>query len=634
MTTRRSPIPYGSWPSPITPERLSQQVLRLSSCALAKGSRYWLEGRAAERGRNVLVRKSADARVVDMTPPPYDVRSRVHEYGGNPYVVADSTIWFVNFRDQQIYVQTENEAPQALTAQVNERFTDMILDLKRQRIICVAESHAIPGREPENFLTSVDLRSGELRRLCTGEDFFSNPVLSPDGMKLAWLSWRHPNMPWDETTLWVGEINHEGEIANHRVLAGGEQISIFQPQWSPEGMLYYISDKTQWWNLYCTDLFSHREVCAIERDFGRGQWQFGMRTYGFMSKSRLLASYVKGGQWCLGEIDTIQGTLRSISTDLTDFDSIQVDGSRLLCVASGVKTPTSIVEMAIETGDTEIHQVSNPVGFAREYLSIPQPITYPTSAGHEAHGFFYPPYNKDCTGPADELPPLLVIGHGGPTSATSTGLNLALQFWTSHGFGVLDVNYRGSIGYGREYRDLLRGQWGVYDVEDCVYGALALAELGKVDRTRLAIRGSSAGGYTALAALTFHDVFSAGASYYGISELETLAKETHKFESHYLDSLIGPYPECRELYIARSPIHFTAQFTCPIIFFQGLRDEIVPPKQAEIMVNALRNKGLSVTYHTFPDEGHGFRAAETIKQTLEAELAFYGQTWGFIPARA
>ena len=634
MTTRQSPTPYGSWISPITPERLSHHAVRLSNCTFTKGSRYWLEGRAAEGGRNVLVRKSADAKVVDMTPPPYDVRSRVHEYGGNPYMVADSTTWFVNFRDQQIYVQTENKAPQALTAESNERFTDMILDAKRQRIICVAESHADPKREPENFLASVDIRSGKLRCLCTGEDFFSNPVLSPDGAKLAWLSWRHPNMPWDETTLWVGEINHEGEIANHRVLAGGEQVSIFQPQWSPGGVLYYISDKTQWWNLYCTDLFSHREVCAIERDFGRGQWQFGMRTYGFMSEQHLLASYVERGQWCLGEIDTVRGTLRPIPTDLTDFDSIQVDGSRLLCVASGVKTPTSIVEMAIEAGCTETHQVSNPVDFAREYLSIPQPITYPTSAGYEAHGFFYPPYNKDCTGSVDELPPLLVIGHGGPTSATSTGLSLALQFWTSRGFGVLDVNYRGSTGYGREYRNLLRGQWGAYDVDDCVYGALALAELGKVDRARLVIRGSSAGGYTALAALTFHDVFAAGASYYGISELETLAKETHKFESRYLDSLIGPYPECRELYIARSPIHFTAQLTCPIIFFQGLRDEIVPPNQAEIMVSALRNKGLPVIHHTFPDEGHGFRAAETIKRTLEAELAFYGQTLDFTPTTA
>ncbi|MCH9671095.1 MAG: S9 family peptidase [Gammaproteobacteria bacterium] len=624
--------PFGSWLSPITAERLGGDAVRLSGCASDGDDRYWLEGRASEGGRSVLARCDGGGARVDITPAPFNVRSRVHEYGGNPYVVADQTVWFVNFKDQQIYTVHGTGTPSVLTACPTERFVDMHYDATRRRLICIGESHHDGAKEPKNYIASVDIDTGEVQPLCEGADFYASPCVSPDGRQLAWLSWDHPNMPWDETTLWLAHIDSEGRVTQPRRVAGGNEVSVFQPHWSPSGVLHFISDESGWWNIYRSDDDAYRIVCQMERDFGRGQWQFGMRTFGFVSAEQLVVSYVEGGEWRLATLSASDGQMTPVQTPYTDFDGIEVQAGSVLCTAGSAQVPTSVVEIDLAQARTEVHRVSNDIEFARGFLSDPEAVTYATSNGDQAHGFYYAPCNADFCGPQDERPPLLVLGHGGPTSATSTSLSLAVQYWTSRGFAVLDVNYRGSTGYGRHYRNLLRGQWGVYDVDDCVHGALALADRGLADRNRLAIRGGSAGGYTALAALTFHDVFAAGASYYGISELEVLAKETHKFESRYLDSLIGPYPERKDLYEARSPINFTEQLTCPIIFFQGLRDEVVPPNQAEMMVAALRNKGVPVAHLTFPDEGHGFRAASTIKQTLESELVFYGRIFGFQPA--
>ncbi|MEM7252805.1 MAG: prolyl oligopeptidase family serine peptidase [Pseudomonadota bacterium] len=635
MSAKKKVAPFGSWVSPITADRLGGAALRLSSVAFDGDDRYWLEGRAAEGGRTALVRRGSEAAPIDVTPAPFNVRSRVHEYGGLPYVVADGEIWFVNFRDQQIYRTTAlGTEPMQLTHAPEYRFADLILDRARQRLIAIAERHTGEGGEPENLLVSIGIDDGALRTLAAGDDFYAHPVMRPDGSELAWLSWSHPNMPWDETKLWVAPVATTGELATPRMAGGGNQVAVFQPEYSPNGRLFFVSDESGWWNLYCLEDNNPRPIAPMPHDFGRALWQFGMRTYGFISESRLLASYIEHGAWSLTEIDLANGKHRSVDSPFTDFDGIRIRGERLLSVAGNASEPSQVAEIDLSTGNLTTHQIATNASFAAGYLSTPEAVSFQTSDDQQAHGFFYPPYNQDYSGPDAEKPPLLVVGHGGPTSATSTSLNLSLQFWTSRGFGVLDVNYRGSTGYGREYRNRLRGQWGIYDVADCVHGALFLSDRGAADRDRLAIRGGSAGGYTALAALTFHDVFAAGASYYGISELEVLAKETHKFESRYLDSLIGPYPERRDLYESRSPINFTENLTCPIIFFQGLRDEVVPPNQAEMMVNALRDKRLRVAHLTFPDEGHGFRAAATIKQTLESELVFYGRIFGFEPAGA
>ncbi len=633
--------PYGSWKSPISADLIVAGTIGLGQIALDGGDVYWSEGRPFEAGRSAIVRRKPDGNIADVTPTPFNVRTRVHEYGGGAFTVQDGTIYFSNFVDQRLYKQTPNSEPQPLTPVANRRYADTAIDRQRGRLICVCEDHT-DGGEPVNTVVSIDLhKSEDVQVLASGSDFYSSPRLSPDNSQLAWLSWNHPNMPWDGTQLWVAQINADGSLGEAECIAGGVNESVFQPEWSPNGVLYFVSDRTGWWNLYRWlpaqsegGLGGVESLYAMDAEFGLPQWVFGMSTYGFESTSRIICTYTQKGSWYLASLDLQTKQLEVIQTPYTDISSLQVASGKAAFIAGSATEPTAIVQMDLVTQQIEVLRRSSELEIDTGYLSTPQAIAFPTENNLTAYAFFYPPQNKDYTAPGGDKPPLLVKSHGGPTASASSTFNLKIQYWTSRGFAFLDVNYGGSTGYGREYRQRLNKHWGIVDVDDCVNGAKYLAESGLVDSQRLAIAGGSAGGYTTLCALTFRDVFKAGASHYGVSDLEALATDTHKFESRYLDKLIGPYPDRKDLYEARSPIHFTDQLSCPAIFFQGLEDKIVPPNQAEMMVEALKAKGLPVAYVAFEGEQHGFRRAENIKRALDGEFYFYSRIFGFELAEA
>jgi dipeptidyl aminopeptidase/acylaminoacyl peptidase len=506
----------------------------------------------------------------------------------------------------------------------------LIIDPARNRMICVCEDHSQPDREPLNTISAVSLTPGGLPApLIAGADFYSNPRLSPDRNRLAWVSWNHPNLPWDGTELWLGDIDSDGLVSNPSRIAGGPAESIFQPEWNDDGVLYFVSDRTGWWNL-CRYKDSRVEPVTQDKvEFGAPQWLFGTSTYAFVKPDQIICSYAQHGMWRLALLDTNSLELHSVESPYSEIRAVRSGSGRAFLCAGSPTEPVSIVEFGPATRSFEVLRRSSSVQVDPDYLSIPRSIEFPTEHGLTAYGLFYPPKNRDFRGPEDHSPPLIVISHGGPTAAASSALNLGVQYWTSRGFAMLDVNYGGSTGYGRAYRERLNGNWGVVDVDDCVNGALFLARQGQVDRAKLIIRGGSAGGYTTLAALTFRDVFKAGASYYGISDLEALEEEGHKFESKYSHTLVAPYPERRDLYLQRSPIHYTDRLSCPIILFQGLEDKVVPPNQAEMMFDAVKAKGIPVAYVPFEGEQHGFRKAENIKRSLDAELYFYSRVFGF-----
>lgn len=622
--------PYGSWESPITTDLIVSETVKLGQIALDGDDIYWVEMRPSEAGRNVIVRRTPDGQIMDVTPKDFNARTRAHEYGGGAFAVQDGQIYFCNDQDQRIYSQTVHSSPRALSPKTAFRYADGIIDNRRQRMICILEDHTKPGREEENSLISLSLHDdNDYKVLAAGNDFYSSPTLSPDGKRLAWLTWNHPNMPWDGTELWLAELENDGTVGNSQKLAGGPKESIFQPQWSPDGVLYFVSDNTGWWNLYRFRSGHVEIVLEKAAEFGLPQWVFGMSTYGFESEERLICTFLEKDMSRLGNLNTKTGELQIIELPFTEIDGIRASPGQTVFMAGSPISANAIVRLDLNTNKFEILRRSADVALDFTYFSRPKTIDFPTANGLTAHAFFYPPQNRDYTRPEGELPPLIVKSHGGPTASTSTALELKIQFWSSRGFAILDVNYGGSTGFGREYRQRLNDKWGIIDVEDCINGAKYLVEKGLVDSKRVAISGGSAGGYTTLSALTFHDFFKAGASYYGICDLEALAKDTHKFESKYLDRLVGPYPEKRDTYLERSPIHFTEKLSCPVIIFQGLEDKIVPPNQSEMMVEALRKKGLPVAYVAFEGEQHGFRRAETIKRALEAELYFYSNIFNF-----
>jgi dipeptidyl aminopeptidase/acylaminoacyl peptidase len=626
--------PFGSWKSPITSDLLVAGTVGLGQIALDGEAVYWVEGRPAEAGRNVIVRRTPDGEVVDVTPAPFNVRTRVHEYGSGAFTVTEGTVYFSNDADQRWYRHTVGTEPQPLTPAGEQRYADAIVDQQRDRLIAVQEDHSNSSHEPVNRLVNISLTgNGEVQVLASGDDFYSSPRLSPDGSQLSWLSWNHPNMPWDGTQLWLAQLNTDGSVGEKKCIAGGKAESIFQPEWSSDGVLYFVSDRNGWWNLYRWQQ-EIEPLWEMEAEFGLPQWVFGMSTYAFAAANRLICTYTREGLWHLASLDTEKKELSKIETDFTDISSVQGSGGQAAFIAGSPTNPTAVVLMDVATGKLEVLRQSSQLDIDPGYLSTSQAIAFPTENNLTAYAIFYPPQNKDYTAPEGEKPPLIVKSHGGPTAATSSTFSLKIQYWTSRGFGYLDVNYGGSTGYGREYRQRLNGVWGIVDVDDCVNAAKYLAEQGLVNGTQMAITGGSAGGYTTLAALTFRDVFKAGASHYGVSDLEILATDTHKFESRYLDGLIGPYPERKDIYIARSPIHFTDQLACPVIFFQGLEDKIVPPNQAEAMVAALKAKNLPVAYVPFAGEQHGFRRAENIKRALDGEFYFYSRIFGFEPAEA
>ena len=628
--TKPKTAPYCSWASPISLESVTARPVDLrysfGQAAIDGPSIYWVEGRPWE-ARSVLVHWQPSSGVTDVTVPGWSVRSRVHEYGGGDFAVSGGAQFFCNEADQRLYRVVGGGTPMPLTFTGKWRYADPILDRQRRRLICVGEDHSRTG-DPENAIVTMSAeREGAVLPLVRGDDFYSSPRLSPDGRHLAWLSWSHPNMPWDGTELWVGTIAEDGEIESQRCIAGGARESVFQPEWSPDSVLYFVSDRSGWWNLYRWRNARVESVLPMQAEFGVPQWAFGMSTYGFASARDLICAYREGSAWRLGLVDVEASRLSPFELPFTDISAVRA-GRGFACFRAGSPThATALLRFDLQTHGLEILRDGGDPP-AECVLSSPEAFEF-ESEGATARAYYYPPRNDAYRPTPQTKPPMLVVCHGGPTGAASTALDLKVQYWTSRGVAVVDVDYRGSSGYGRAYREALNGVWGVADVADCANAAAYLVARGSVDASRLAIRGSSAGGYTTLCALTFHDVFRAGAVYYGISDVEALAKETHKFESRYTDRLIGPYPAAIDVYRQRSPIHFIDRLSCPVIFFQGLEAKIVPPPQSERAVAALRAKRLPVAYLTFPGEGHGFRLAESVMRALAAETYFYGRIFGF-----
>jgi dipeptidyl aminopeptidase/acylaminoacyl peptidase len=597
---------------------------------------YWLEGRPREDGRYVLMRFSASGEKTELTPKPFSVRTRAHEYGGGAYLATASSIFFANFADQRLYRQDVDGQVRPITPEPAspsaDRFADLRVTADERLLVCVRERHPVDGGEAGNELVMLPTDgSAPPRTIVSGHDFFSTPRISPNGRQLAWLTWDHPRMPWDGTELWIGDFETDGSVSNPRLVAGGPGESIFQPEWSPAGVLHFVSDRTGWWNLYRLQHDAPEALAPMEAEFGAPQWSFGMSRYTFLNDGLIAAQYTRDGFDNLGYLRP-GGSLERVELPYSVLAStLSTDGQTLVTIAASPTAAPCAVRITPSTGTVVVLGRSVEEDVDPAYLARPRPIAFPTDHGRAtAYALFYPPTNADFGGPRGELPPLIVESHGGPTSMTTAELDLKIQFWTSRGFGVVDVNYGGSSGFGRAYRERLNRMWGVVDTDDCINAARHLAQRGEVDGQRLAIRGGSAGGYTTLCALVFHDDFSAGASYYGVADCAALAADTHKFESRYLDGLIGPWPAARDVYYERSPIHFADRLSCPVILFQGLDDEVVPPAQAEVMVAALRAKRLPFAYLAFEGEQHGFRKAETIQRTLEAELFFYAKVFDFV----
>ncbi len=634
--------PYGTWPSPLTAAVIASQSVGLGSVSVDGGVIYWLESRPQEGGRLVLVRSGDDGAVVDVTAPGTNVRTRVHEYGGGAYVVDDGDVFYVNFADQRVYHQREGGEATPITPDGRARYADFVMDRGRRRLICVQEDHA-GDHEPANALVSIGIDAsdgyGVVRLLASGHDFYSTPRVSPDGCSLAWLAWRHPNMPWNGTELWLATIGPDGGLERPRVVAGGSNESICQPGWSSDGVLFFVSDRDGWWRFY--SLMADGRTPPVltlapqAAEFGRPQWVLGTHLWAFVATSTILATLARDGRSGLALIDVRAGTCVEVAPGVESLDDVAVVGREVVFVRGSATDLPAIVRLSLDTGRVVTLRASSSVALEAAFVSNAESILFPTGGGLLAHAFYYPPRNPGCIARPSERPPLIVISHGGPTDAAKSSLRLSIQYWTTRGFALVDVDYGGSTGFGRAYRERLNGQWGVVDVEDCVNAATYLVEQGKADPARLIIRGASAGGYTTLAALAFHPgVFKAGASHYGICDLEVLAADTHKFESRYTDQLIGPYPEARAVYRERSPIHAADRLSCPLILFQGTEDQVVPPNQAALMSEALRAKGLPVALVMFEGEQHGFRKAPSVIRALEAELWFYGAVFGFEPADA
>ncbi len=624
--------PYGAWSSPIQATDLSRSVLGFDSLTAHGDTLYWREYRPDEDGRYVVMRRLASGETQTLTPDGVNVRTRVHEYGGAPYTIAGGMVIFASFKDQRLYRTLSDGTTEPITEEASLRYADCIADPAHNRVICVREDHRGPG-EAVNTLTAIDLDTGDQRVLVEGPDFVAYPRISKDGQWLAWIAWDHPNMPWDHVGLFVARIGSGGGLEDVRRVNEGIEESVVDPQWTEDHGLIFSGDRSGWWLPYRWEGEATRPLAQGERDFGGPLWTLGARFMAALPDGRIAARVLEGNRRELIIIDTSSGDTDVI--DLGGFEPMSgpvLAGGKLQVVAASARSLPVLLSIDPRTHATEIIKRSGHLDLDPELISAPEPLTYPTGDGDDAHGFYYPPRNPAFRAPEGTLPPLIVTAHGGPTGRTDPVFRLATQYWTSRGFAILDINYRGSTGYGRDYRERLYGRWGIVDVTDAVRGALYAAETGRADRNKLLVRGGSAGGFVVLAALAFHDVFAAGANYFGVSDLEALARDTHKFESRYLDQLVGPYPEMKDTYKQRSPINHLEGFNSPLIVFQGKDDKVVPPNQSEVIVEALRKKGVPVAYLAFDGEGHGFHKTENKVRSLEGELSFYGQILGFTPA--
>lgn len=628
---------YGCWPSAISSELIVSDSITIDEPRLTEKSLYYIERRPQEAGRCVIVEVS-DGIARDLLPAPYSARSRVHEYGGGSYCVDRDLVFFCNDSDQDIYC-INNDQVTGITSAENCRFADFSYDRKYHRLIAICESHN--ESTVTNSIVSIDVNSGDITTLVQGADFYASPRLNSSSTQICWQAWNHPNMPWDGSQLWLASIDLSGRIINESCIAGAENVSVFQPQWSPDDILYFISDDTGWWHIcrYWQDDSSGRveRLTDGEKEFGLPQWVFAQSTYAFVDSEQIICSYQAQGESFLARLSLSgQSSLTPIHSDWQEYSYITARSGVICFIAASCHTFPQLVTASYNRNDylclaTSIIKTSCKLPLTEKYFSAARTVSFQNRHGQQVYANFYPPTNPDYQDDSGELPPLIVICHGGPTAQSSVALDPKKQFWTSRGFALLDVNYSGSTGYGRDYRSRLNSRWGVLDVEDCCDAARYAVSERLADNDRLIIRGSSAGGFTVLCALTFTDVFAAGASYYGISELTSLASDTHKFESRYLDRLIGPYPESKPLYQHRSPINNTEKLNCPVIFFQGVEDRVVPKQQAEKMFNTLSKKGLPVAAQYFTGEQHGFRKAETIILSLDNELSFYQLVFKLTP---
>jgi dipeptidyl aminopeptidase/acylaminoacyl peptidase len=618
---------YGAWISPITVELMTTAAIALSAVTVDGQCLYWLENRPSENGRSVLCRRRPDGEITELTPAPFNVGSRVHEYGGGAYAVDKDVIVFSERKDGTVWLIETAAPPRQIGTPEGCRYADFELDLPRRRVLAVREDHRSRSpTDPKAAIVALPLDAGDEIVLIEGPDFLSSPRLSPKGERLAWIAWDRPDMPWDRTRLLIADVTEEGTLANARLVAGETAESIVQPAWSPDDGLHFCSDRTGWWNLYAQREGCDLALAPVEAEIGGPHWMFRQRYYAFLPGGRIIVAIVQEG---------IRRAAVIANGEIAPLDIGQVAecpqplGDGIAYIATPPTAPPTVVIRTHLDQPAVTVRAAAPAVLPREMISIGQAIDFPTPRG-VGHAFWYAPTNREHEGSADELPPLVVLSHGGPTSMTTNHFNLNIQWWTSRGIGVVDVNYGGSTGFGRSYRRLLDGQWGVVDVEDCRAAAKYLVGQGLVDGARLGIRGGSAGGFTTLAALTSSSLFKAGASLYGVADLMLLASDTHKFESRYLDKLIGPLPQAKARYDQRSPIHHLDRLTCPVIFFQGQDDKTVPPNQAETMVAAMAARALPVAYYSFEGEGHGFRKAETLRRVLELELDFYGRVFGFV----
>ncbi len=636
----KTPATYGAWPSDITTDMMTQGARKFTDMCVDGKTLYWVESRPEEKGRHVIVKYTDEDGLSDVFLPntTFSAATRVHEYGGGALLVVDDVVYFSNAEDNTVWTIHPGQSPTQLTKpDENCFFTDFCLDKQHNRLIAIAEYHPELGQEKEdvtriiNNIVAIDLDNGSLTTLVSGYDFYSTPRLNPDHTQIAWLCWNHPNMPWDGTELYVSSFDSSGMCINEALVAGGQEESVFQPSWSPNGQLYFVSDKNNWWNIYRYNDNQVTSVTDMEVEFGKPHWKFCDPCFCFDDKGLIYASYTEKGIWKLCKIDQDNQFTQLDKVKETSFSHVHFSSGRsIFAIAGSAEKSTAVVRLDTGSGTSQIIRNSSEHKIEAGYISAPETIQFQSEDSNTSHAFYYPPANPEYCGMPDTRPPLTVIIHGGPTTATTAMLEPGILFWTSRGFAVCDVNYGGSSGYGRTYRNRLKGNWGVVDIADATSAARHLASEGKVDEDKRIIRGRSAGGYTTLASLTFRsDVFCCGSSCCGVSDLKLLTEGTHKFESRYLDQLVGSLPDAAALYHSRAPINHIGNIKKPVLLIQGQQDAVVPPDQAQTIYDQLLSAGKLVAYKKFEKEGHRIKAAENIKAMYDSELSFFSQVLGF-----